>query len=52
MSTVEAIRTYFGSERKVETKELMELKKGLSNDEWEALGKACCAALKVEWTKA
>ena len=53
MTTIEAIKTYFGKDcRPVENKELLELKKGLSNEEWQKMGQDCAKALGAEWKAA
>lgn len=58
MTTIEAIKEYFGPDhsvgidpRKVENKELLELKKALSTEAWEEMGQACCKALGTTWSK-
>lgn len=53
MGNVEAIKTYFSqNSRPVENKEVLELRKSISKDEWDAMGKACAAALGAEWAPA
>jgi hypothetical protein len=50
MTTVEAIKTYFGQDsRPVENKELLELRKHISIEEWQEMGKACAKALGHDW---
>lgn len=52
MSTIEALKTYFGTkDRPVTNAELMELKRGLKTEEWEQMGKDCAKALGAEWGK-
>lgn len=51
MTTIEAIKKYFGTERPVENKELLELKKALPQKDWEDMGKECAKALGETWTE-
>ena len=53
MSSMIAIKTYFSEGcRPVENKELIELKRAISQTEWDTMGADCAAALGVQWVKA
>lgn len=44
---VEAVKNYFNKEttRPVENREILELRKSMKDDEWEAFAKACAEGL-------
>lgn len=46
MSTVEAIKAAF---KPIENKEVLELRKALSKEEWEQFGRDCAAFCGAEW---
>lgn len=50
MRSMDAIKEFYSRGGKpVENKELMELKKALSPEEWERMGKDCAARLGQPW---
>lgn len=52
MTSMEAIKTYFSDGcRPVENKELMELRKSMSAEEWQKFGQDCAKACGQEWTQ-
>lgn len=50
MRSMEAIKAYFSTDHKpVESKELLELKKSLTSEQWDEMGKDCAARLGQPW---
>lgn len=49
LGNVEAIKRYFGQTRSVENKEILELRKSMSKEDWERMAKECCVALGAEY---
>lgn len=51
MTSIEAIKKFFGNVRPVENKELIELKKGIPVEDWKQMGQDCAAALGEQWSE-
>lgn len=50
MTSMMAIKEYFSKDsRKVENKELLELKKATTVEQWNEMGKSCAEALGQKW---
>ena len=51
MTNVEAVKAYFSKDsRPVENREMLEFFKGMSTEEKNYFGEACCKALGETWT--